>query len=117
MRRVLLAAGIALLVVLPGAVPPVESETCSHGCSTLGVSFLDYVVITQPVEGPCDESCGDDGVQYKIQKTSGCGGTLIMGAGTFCTDENIPLGTYQVNAIGSGCSGTPQGCVRLCACP
>lgn len=116
MNRLLIGL-VALLALLPGA-QSATSEVCYHGCSTLNVNVLDYVLISQPNEQDCNLSCsGQGGIEYQIQKTTGCGGTLIMGIGTFCTDENLLTGTYQVNAIGSGCSGSAQGCVRLCPCP
>jgi len=111
MKKFLLTSMMSLAMLLPGSRDS-ESEVCYHGCSSISLSVFDYVHISQPFEQGCTPSCGQEGFSYQIQLMTTCG----MGEqGLPGTDENIPTGDYQVNAIGSGCSG--QGCVRLCPCP
>ena len=115
MKKLLIGLAIITIALIPGS-RIATSEVCYHGCSSLDVDVLDYVRITQPSEIGCSPSCGGGGgYQYRIVETNGCGGDEGSD-GTFCTDENISEGYYQVNAIGAGCAGTPQGCVRLCPC-
>ena len=48
----------------------------------------------------------------------GCSGALTETSGKFCSaDDSFNVNDrVEVNAIGAGCSATPQGCVRLCDC-
>ena len=114
MKKFLLASIMSLAMLLPGSRES-ESEVCYHGCSSINLSVFDYVHISLPFEEGCTPSCGQEGVAYRIQLMTSCGSGEQGLPGTYCTDEVIPTGNYQVNAIGSGCSG--QGCVRLCPCP
>ncbi len=110
LESLVLVFGLLMVTSLP------SSADCIHGCSTISVGILDYVRITQPVESDCSPDCSaGTGTQYRIEILDGTCGGDVMDEGDFCTSEPITAGKiYQVIAISSGCSGTPQGCVKIC---
>lgn len=110
---------LAFVLLSLGVTAPVgEAVVCVDGCSSMSVSIGDFVRLGPANAGSCT-ACGSGTVYaYKIYKTSGCGGTDQGPQGTFCsTSSTAGSQTYEVNSIGSECTGTPQGCVRLCVCP
>lgn len=107
----LLGAILSLVFVAPAG----EAGGCVDGCSSIPLSLGDFVTLGPPNSGSCTACEAGTVFSYKITMNTECGdgsGT----AGTFCTTQDLADGNYQVNSIGAGCSGTPQGCVRLCAC-
>ena len=112
-RTLLLGCMVAALTV----ISPATSLACADGCSSIPLNLNDFVLVQQASgETPCSPACGTNGVQYAIIFVSGCGGSVGT-VGTFCSSDVVPPGNYYVQSIGSGCSGTPQGCIRLCSCP
>ena len=105
-----------LLGVLIAGTPDAALATCYHGCADVTLNVGDKVYITQSSEASCSPSCGTGGTLYRLQVRDNGSCTGELGTyQTFCSTEIIPTEvTYEVNSIGSGCSGTPQGCVRIC---
>ena len=108
---------ICALAVVIGLISSAAALACADGCSTVALSLNDFVIIQLVTEEtPCSPACGANGVQYTVIKVSSCGG-LMIDQGIFCSANFLTAGNYYVQSIGAGCSGTPQGCVRLCSCP
>jgi len=97
--------------------PSGEAEVCVDGCSSLGLGLGDFVKLGPVNSGSCTACDAGTVFSYKISKTDDCNGNVDE-EGTFCTTSSTAGGqSYEVNAIGAGCSGSPQGCIRLCTCP
>ena len=88
-------AFLLLIQLMTAGMPsPAGSLLCYDGCSSIALSVGDYVKIMVEGEFTCDAACGSGtGIAYDFERS------------------------YVVQSIGSGCSGTPQGCVRICECP
>ena len=111
-----LAIGLGALSI----VTPAESEVCYDGCASISLSVGDYVILTNPSTGSNCSACGSGNVTLSdIQKVDNCGYCTAptCPTGTFCTTGSPTATNYVVQSIGAGCSGSPQGCVRLCPCP
>ena len=114
MTRMSLWLALVLILITISAV---SSFACVDGCSSIPLHLNEYVVIQQGSgESPCSPACGTDGVVYMFILVTSCGGTTGT-MGNFCSSDFVTPGNYYVQSIGAGCSGTPQGCVRLCSCP
>ena len=112
-----------ILFVLSAALvtlaPMAAMADCYHGCINKAISINDGIMITSAaIEAECTLCTEGDSCEYTIDIYDACGGDPTS-SGTFCTtDPNIPMNTWLfVQSIGAGCSGTPNGCVRLCDCP
>jgi hypothetical protein len=116
MRIHLLSLSVAILFAV---APGVALATCYHACSDINVSVGDYIVVRAGSETPCSWACSGDGFDHAIWIRDDCVNeeTSEEPDGAFCADENIPDGVYYVDSIGSGCSGRPNGCIRICTCP
>ena len=108
---------LLFLSILLSILPELALADCFHGCADTNLNIGDYIVIESIGIMSCSPSCGDQTISYTFRITTACGfSTITNPPQTFCSAENIPTGAYQVNAIGAGCTGTPQGCVRICSC-
>ena len=107
----------AVLIFLPVTA---ESEVCFHGCVNIDVDFLDVIRITSAggvltcPGGGCSSGAL---TAYGFTIVPDCATVNGTQTGIFCSTETLTVGqSYVVNSFGSGCSGTPQGCVKVCEC-
>jgi hypothetical protein len=108
---------LALFLSLASVAPVGEAEVCVDGCSNIALSLGDFVTLGLPNSGSCTACESGTVFSYKMYKKETCG-EGDGPEGTFCTTSGTAGSkNYEVNAIGAGCSGSPQGCVRLCECP
>jgi hypothetical protein len=118
---------LTLLVLSVGLVvlgPVAAMGTCYQGCIDYDVDIGDGIVFVDSDETSCSGCGGGDTTTYTIDiYTTGCPPGFPAATRTFCSEDNdIPVDQgedswFYVQSIGSGCSGTPQGCVRVCTCP
>jgi hypothetical protein len=102
----------------------VAMANCYHGCIDYDVDIGDGIYVVDADETECSACSSGEATTYTIEiYTDGCEGTTIVTTSTFCplvSDIPVDQGEdswFYVQSIGSGCSGTPQGCVRICPCP
>ena len=108
---------IALLLSMFFVPPLGDAGVCVNGCSSLALGIGDFVTLGPANSGSCTACEAGSVFTYKIMMTADCAGEELS-EGTFCTTSSTAGNqAYEVNSIGAGCSGTPQGCVRLCPCP
>jgi hypothetical protein len=112
--RLLVCLAVALATV--AAVTATAEPTLYHGCASVSLSAGDYVVLRTGSNVPCNQACGGSGYDYDLYKRQQCVDTPLGLPADFCADEYIEEGVYEVESIGSGCTGTPNGCIRLIAC-
>jgi hypothetical protein len=108
-----------LVGISAGLIPASAMADCYDGCINKSVSIgYGIEIVSAPSEVECTACGGGDTVSYSINiAIDGCDEPMTT-TGVFCTtDSNVPQGWFYVQSIGSGCSGTPQGCVRICSCP
>ena len=106
-----------MFATIVAVVPTLVGATCYDGCSSVQLQTGSIVELSYVDEQPCSPACGSgDAVEYTIRRYATCSGEQPMDEGTFCTTDEPATGVrLVVQSIGSGCSSSPQGCVRLCS--
>jgi hypothetical protein len=113
-----LSAGLVILA------PIAAMATCYHGCIDYDADIGDGIEFVNADETGCSACSGGETTTYTIKIYAGdCPPGFPAATTTFCSvDSEIPVGQgsssyFYVESIGAGCSGTPNGCVRICDCP